>query len=196
MSVSTATASPVNPTVPSTPSADKNLEKWQKGIKAALALKITAIVFAVLLTAIAAAAAILVFPASAVIGTAIGAGVLLIGAMAALIAQEVLLKKKRAADEKALEEKNDQQEQVILDLRDQLTSLEKIKREIKNSTKLIPGMMELCGKLGKFSESLKDKESEAALAETKVNSDKDNISLSKDDEAMIPTEFIENTLEK
>src|SRR5438105_1473603 len=111
----------VNPPAdPSTKTAVQNARNWQKEIHIALALKISALVLAVLLTALTIASAIMLFPASVVIGTASAAGVLLLGGIAALIAQEVLLKKKRAEVEKVLEEKNQQQEQLLQDLNGKL----------------------------------------------------------------------------
>lgn len=89
--------------------------KLEKGIKTALALKITAIALAVLLVAFT-ITAVFFLPAAVVIGAGILTGLLLISALAAVIAGEVLLKKKgkaAGAAEKLLLEKNQKQEQTI-----------------------------------------------------------------------------------
>jgi uncharacterized coiled-coil protein SlyX len=173
----------VKPVNQSTKSVTQNARNWQKGIKTALALKISALVLAVLLTALTATAAILLFSASFVIGTAVVAGVLLLGGLAALIAQEVLLKKKNAEEEKALVEKNQLQEQLIQDLRGQLTNFQQVTTQIKNE---MPELIQWMGSI----ENLKKLEPTTEVATKK------EIIILKEDEDRIPTTFIETAAVK
>lgn len=130
MSINSSIDTPINVN-PVEKSAE--IKKLEKGIKTALALKITAIVLAILLTAFTTASAALFFPVSVVITASALTAFLVFGSMAALIAKEILLKKKGNEEERAWEEKNQQHEKTLQALRKQLTDVKKMKNEVKNN---------------------------------------------------------------